>query len=72
MDRKEVFGREEVEMTKVFCSKKCGFEDEYEPTEFGLDFYEAIGTCPNCEAPMVDEDGNETAVTIEFKLTEAT
>lgn len=56
-------------MKKVFCKNKCGFEDEYEPTEFGMDYFEAIGECP-CGAPTVDAEGNETAVVVEFSVTE--
>ena len=52
---------------KVFC-KPCGFEDEFEPDELGINYYQAIGTCPNCEQLVVDENGDETAMTVEFKV----
>lgn len=55
-------------MEKVYCKLKCGFEDEYEPDEFGINFYQAIGTCPNCEAPTIHADGSETAEVIEFHI----
>ena len=34
-------------MAKVKCTN-CGFEDEYEPDEFGLSYYQANGDCPSC------------------------
>lgn len=55
---------------KVYCKEKCGFEDEYEPTELGMTYFEAVGTCPNCESPTVDADGNETAMRVEFEIIE--
>lgn len=54
---------------KIHCEQRCGFEDTFEPDEFGLDYYQAIGTCPNCDAPTVYEDGSKTAVVINFKYT---
>ncbi len=32
--------------TKIEC--KCGFKDKYEPDEFGLSYYQAVGECPHC------------------------
>lgn len=58
------------EEAKVYCEKKCGFEDTFEPDEMGINYYQAIGTCPNCDAPTVYEDGSHTAVVVTFKLTE--
>lgn len=55
-------------MVKVHCSNNCGFEDEYEPTEVGMDYYEAIGTCPGCNTPMLNEQGRPTAVAVEFQI----
>ena len=37
-------------MAKIKC--ECGFEDEYEPDEFGLSYYQAIGTCPVCDRDL--------------------
>lgn len=56
-------------MEKVTCKAKCGFEDEFEPDEFGMNYYQAIGLCPNCKALTVYLDGEETQVTVNFKLT---
>jgi len=53
---------------KVLCKEKCGFEDDFEPCEFGLTFYQAEGLCPNCGNPTVYEDGTPTAEVIEFHL----
>ena len=54
---------------KVFCSNPaCSFEDECEPDEYGLDFYQAIGTCMMCDSPMVYENGKPTAVVVEIKI----
>jgi hypothetical protein len=47
-------------MQTVSC--KCGFTDEYEPDEFGLSYYQAIGTCPECGADL------GTAIVINFRL----
>ena len=33
-------------MAKVKC--ECGFTDEYEPDEFGINYYQAVGLCPDC------------------------
>lgn len=55
-------------MTKVFCKNECGFADEFERDDFGVNYYQAIGTCPNCDAPTVYEDGTETAIVVEFQV----
>lgn len=55
-------------MVKVTCKEKCGFEDEFEPCEFGLTFYQADGHCPYCSELTVYEDGTPTAELIEFHL----
>lgn len=58
-------------MKKVFCSNPaCEFEDESEPDEFGLDFYQAYGTCMMCDSPMVYEDGTPTAEIINISINE--
>lgn len=53
-------------MKKVKCSK-CSFGDEFEPDEFGLSYYKAIGKCPECGAETVYETDVPTQVTIEIK-----
>lgn len=55
---------------KAICQNKCGFEDEFEPTECGLDYYEAVGECP-CGAPTVNEDGIPTTKLVTFSITES-
>ena len=55
-------------MEKVTCKLKCGFEDEFELDELGINYYQAIGQCPNCRAATVYSDGTETQVTINFTL----
>lgn len=60
-----------MEMKKVYCKNECGFADEFEPDELGINFYQAIGTCPNCGSPTVYDDGTETAVNVTFEVTNA-
>jgi hypothetical protein len=55
---------------KVFCKNKCGFEDQFEPCEFGLTYFQAEGRCPNCDGDTVYEDGTPTAEVMGFKLTD--
>lgn len=50
----------------VFCSKQCGFADEFEPDELGLNFFQAIGTCPICSADTVYKDGTPTKTVVEY------
>lgn len=52
-------------MEKAIC-KKCGFEDEYEPEEFGFTSYEAIGKCFNCNSDTYKENGELTRKEIVF------
>ena len=39
---------------------ECGFNEEFEPDEFGVNYFQAIGTCPDCDNPLVDETGSPT------------
>lgn len=56
-------------MEKVRCKQRCGFEDEFEPDELGINYYQAMGECPNCGADTVyDVDGSDTKVVVTFKL----
>ncbi len=55
-------------MEKVTCKARCGFEDEFEPDDFGVNYYQAIGVCPNCQSPTVYIDGDETKVVVMFSL----
>lgn len=58
-----------MKMEKVRCKQRCGFEDEFEPDEFCINYYQAMGECPNCGADTVyDEDGANTKVVIMFKV----
>ncbi len=57
-------------MEKVRCKQRCGFEDEFEPDDFGINYYQAVGECPNCGADTVYEDGDDTKVVVIFKSTE--
>jgi len=48
-------------MKTVEC-KNCGFSDEYEPDEYGLSYYQAVGTCPECG------DDLGTAIVVEISI----
>lgn len=37
--------------TEIAYCKVCKFEEKFEPNEFGINYYEAIGTCPFCGEP---------------------
>jgi len=47
---------------KIKC--ECGFIDDYEPDEFGLSYYQAVGKCPNCDKDL------KTKENITFKIKE--
>lgn len=49
-----------MKMRKAVCQNKCGFEEEFEPDEFGLSYFQAVGVCPNCNAITVYGDGKPT------------
>lgn len=51
----------------AYC-KKCNFEEEYEPDIFGLNYYQAVGTCQNCDEPTyIKGTDKPTAVVIIIK-----
>jgi hypothetical protein len=54
---------------EVKCSE-CDFKDKFEPDEFGLNYYQAVGTCPFCNAPIVTEDGRATKKEVAFRAAE--
>ncbi len=56
------------ELKKVKCSSLCGFEDEFEPDEFGINYFQAVGTCPNCGSDTIYENGELTAIEVIFTL----
>lgn len=51
---------------KVATCPKCGFSEPYEADEFGMDYYQAIGLCPMCDTPTIDENGHPTRVFISY------
>ena len=55
-------------MKEVTCKKQCGFEDEFEPDEFGITYFQSIGECPNCNAPTIYSSGEETKTNIIFTV----
>jgi hypothetical protein len=59
-------------MKKVTCSNPaCDFKDEFKPDKFGLNYFQAVGTCPTCNAPTVyAATGEQTTVTVVFTLSE--
>ena len=40
-----------IKMAEIICPE-CGFKDECEPDKFGLNYYEAVGKCPVCDADL--------------------
>lgn len=56
-----------MKMETAHC-KVCGFEEEFEPDEFGLNYFQAVGLCPNCDEPTFIKGTNEpTAIVILIK-----
>jgi hypothetical protein len=55
----------------VKCSGGCGFSDRFVRGEFGVNYFQAIGECPLCNAPTVYNDGTMTKVEIIFTMKEA-
>jgi hypothetical protein len=55
-------------MRTIKC--ECGFEEEVEPDEFGLSWFQVDGTCPWCDKELCYEDGTKTVEVIKFKLVE--
>ena len=53
---------------KAICPK-CGYEDTYEHSEFGLGYYQSVGECPVCGGDTVDEQGKPTRENVSFKVT---
>lgn len=55
---------------KAIC-KLCDFEEDFEPDlEFGLTYFQADGSCPNCGEGLVDESGKPTKQEFIIKLTQ--
>lgn len=52
----------------AICSANCGFKDTFETDEFGLTYFQAVGTCPACDAPTVYPNGKPTKIEVEFKV----
>lgn len=56
---------------KVFCiNADCGFTDTFTPDEFGIEYYQAIGTCPGCGSLMAYKNGKYTKEEISFSVKE--
>lgn len=45
----------------AYC-KKCDFEDKYEPDEFGLGYFQAVGKCPVCGEPTFNKTTDKPTV----------
>lgn len=52
---------------QVFCVNECGFTDEFEPDELGVNYYQSVAMCPACKAPTVYADGSETFLYVTFE-----
>lgn len=52
----------------AICSNNCGFKDTFETDEFGLNYFQAVGVCPACDAPTVYPNGKPTKIEVEFKV----
>ncbi len=48
-------------MQKAICEKPdCTFSDVFEPDDFGISYFQAIGKCPWCGGDTYCEDGTLT------------
>jgi hypothetical protein len=58
-------------MKKVKCSHpECDFQDEFQPDDFGLNYFQAIGLCPQCDEPTVyAATGEPTLKLVNFIVT---
>ena len=45
---------------EIAICKNCKFEEEYEPDEFGLSYYQSVGKCPNCGEATYKKTGEPT------------
>lgn len=54
-------------METAVCNK-CGFEEDYEPDEFGLDYYQAIGKCLCGEPTYNKKTGEPTTEIFTFRI----
>lgn len=45
---------------KMAICRDCGELEEFTPDEFGLNYYQAIGECPNCRKPTYYKNGKPT------------
>jgi hypothetical protein len=54
-------------MAEMAICNVCGDIEEFEPDEFGLSFYQAVGTCPFCRKPTYYRNGEATKITVIFK-----
>ena len=54
-------------MAEMATCKDCGDIEEFEPDDFGLNFYQAVGSCPFCTKPTYYSNGEATKVTVIFK-----
>lgn len=56
-------------MSTAICSnKECDFSEEFEPDEFGLTYYQAIGECPVCGWQTIYPGGKLTKEIIQITL----
>ena len=47
-----------MKIEKIYC-KFCGFTDEFEPNEFGVNYYQAVGECELCGKPTYYKKNNK-------------
>jgi len=51
----------------------CDYKEEFEPDDFGMNYHQAVGTCPYCDTPTGYEDTSQpTKLMVEFNLTSPT
>ena len=55
----------EIKMELAICPEH-GVVEEYEPDEFGMDYFQAVGECM-CGAKTYKENGEPTAEVVIFK-----
>lgn len=55
-----------MDKTKMAHCPNCEYIEEYEPDEFGLSYFQAVGTCPVCGSELEDENGKPTREFVSF------
>jgi len=55
-------------VVEMATCKDCGEIEEFEPDEFGINYFQAIGECPICKKPTYYKNGEPTKIEIIFAV----